>query len=216
MGTGQRRQKEAARRREAILDAARRLFRQRGYTGATMPAVAEAAELATGTLYLYFANKDALFAELLTEGYERLLVRLEAAEQLDDAPAARGRALIEAFFEFAATYPEYFEMIFVVLQREGQPRYEDFPPELAQRLRGWKQACIEVVVRVLEQAGYGTAARRPVVAGALWTMLCGVVLYAGREADPDALAAEACELLLGAVFARQDTTPAEPPDGDKS
>jgi AcrR family transcriptional regulator len=57
---------EAARaaRREDILDAARRVFAERGFRGTTIADIAEAAGIALGTIYLYFKSKDDVFAAL--------------------------------------------------------------------------------------------------------------------------------------------------------
>lgn len=49
-------------KRRAILDAAERELAQRGSYAMTMASVARAAGVATGTLYLYFADKQALLA----------------------------------------------------------------------------------------------------------------------------------------------------------
>ena len=46
-------------RREQILDAAQRVLLRRGPAAATMAEVADAASLAKGTVYLYFASKAA-------------------------------------------------------------------------------------------------------------------------------------------------------------
>ncbi|MEN8722767.1 MAG: TetR/AcrR family transcriptional regulator [Alphaproteobacteria bacterium] len=47
--------------RADILDAARNQIAQHGFGGASMSAIAREADVATGTLYRYFENKDALF-----------------------------------------------------------------------------------------------------------------------------------------------------------
>lgn len=70
-----------AAREAAIIDAARRVFAERGYHGTTMRDIAAAAGVATGTLYLYFASKEAL--------YEALLVKLTTMV-LDAIVRARG------------------------------------------------------------------------------------------------------------------------------
>lgn len=46
---------------EKILDAARRIFAQRGYDGATMDEIAAAANMTKGAVYHYFDNKRELF-----------------------------------------------------------------------------------------------------------------------------------------------------------
>ena len=51
--------------RETIIDAARRLFLERGYAAATMPAIAEAAGTALDTVYASVGKKPALFRLLI-------------------------------------------------------------------------------------------------------------------------------------------------------
>ena len=56
---------KAAVRREAILDAALEEFSARGFAAARLDDVARRAGVAKGTIYLYFADKEALFQELI-------------------------------------------------------------------------------------------------------------------------------------------------------
>jgi TetR/AcrR family transcriptional regulator of autoinduction and epiphytic fitness len=68
----------AARRggsREAIVDAAQRLFLERGFGSVSMDELAEAAGLARRTLYNQFASKEEIFREML----------LRASRQLESA-----------------------------------------------------------------------------------------------------------------------------------
>jgi AcrR family transcriptional regulator len=58
MGSGERD------KREAILDAALALFVERGFHGTAVPAIAERAGVAAGTIYRYFESKEALVNEL--------------------------------------------------------------------------------------------------------------------------------------------------------
>ncbi|WAS90997.1 TetR family transcriptional regulator [Nannocystis punicea] len=60
-----RRRDGAADRRAAILDAAARLFLERGFDGADMQAIARAAGVGKATVYQYFAGKSELFVECL-------------------------------------------------------------------------------------------------------------------------------------------------------
>lgn len=62
--------------KKAILASALELGALRGISGTTMDEVAEHAGVAKGSLYYNFASKDALFAELLTDGLERLSATL--------------------------------------------------------------------------------------------------------------------------------------------
>lgn len=62
-------------KRRRILDAALRVFAERGFHGTSVPEVAEAAEVGTGTLYRYFEHKEALVNEV----YRDAKLRLRAA-----------------------------------------------------------------------------------------------------------------------------------------
>jgi AcrR family transcriptional regulator len=63
-------------RRDALLGAARVLFEERSYEALTVDAVARAARIAKGTVYLYFATKEAIFLELTLTELERWLSSL--------------------------------------------------------------------------------------------------------------------------------------------
>ncbi|MCT7992780.1 TetR/AcrR family transcriptional regulator [Laspinema olomoucense] len=62
--------------RTRILNAAQRLFAQKGYNGTTTRDLAQAASVAEGTLFRHFANKKAILVELATEGWIEILTDL--------------------------------------------------------------------------------------------------------------------------------------------
>jgi AcrR family transcriptional regulator len=64
MGIQERKERERERRRQQIIVAAKRAFSEKGFNRATMEDIAREAELSPGTLYLYFKNKDELYASL--------------------------------------------------------------------------------------------------------------------------------------------------------
>lgn len=59
-----------------ILEAALRLFAQRGYGGTTTRDLAQAAGVAEGTLFRHFENKKAILIEVATQGWVDLLTDL--------------------------------------------------------------------------------------------------------------------------------------------
>src|SRR5277367_1203061 len=61
---------EQAAKRERILAAALKLFAHEPYQAVTMDRVAAAAQVAKGTLYLYFPSKDALYLGVLSDGLD--------------------------------------------------------------------------------------------------------------------------------------------------
>ena len=89
-------------RRAHLVEAATRLFADADFDAVTIARVAEAAGVAKGTAYIYFATKEALFLELvraeLTEWLEDLvgkLRRLRGRNPADAVPAAMARSLVE-------------------------------------------------------------------------------------------------------------------------
>ncbi|MCU1498509.1 MAG: transcriptional regulator, TetR family [Acidimicrobiales bacterium] len=58
--------------RSLLLAAAREVFAEKGYGGATVTAITNRAETAHGTFYLYFKNREAVFVDLITDLLEEL------------------------------------------------------------------------------------------------------------------------------------------------
>ncbi|GAC1549812.1 MAG: TetR/AcrR family transcriptional regulator [Beijerinckiaceae bacterium] len=59
-----------------ILDGARRVFLTDGFDGASMNDIARVACVSKGTLYVYFASKEALFEALIREDHRRQAERI--------------------------------------------------------------------------------------------------------------------------------------------
>ena len=71
------------RTRQKILEAARALFNERGYDGATVRDIAKAAGMSTGAVFASFADKAELFDEIVAGDYQALEV--EMAQAVRDA-----------------------------------------------------------------------------------------------------------------------------------
>ena len=70
--------------RAGILQAAGDLFREQGYEGTSLRAIAEKSGVLLGSLFYRFRTKDAILAELMTHGMETAIKRL--GEALQNAP----------------------------------------------------------------------------------------------------------------------------------
>jgi AcrR family transcriptional regulator len=77
------------RTRERVLAAARRLFSERGYEGATIRDIAQAAGMSTGAVFASFADKSELFEEILTADHEvihaQMIQATRTAKTADEA-----------------------------------------------------------------------------------------------------------------------------------
>jgi AcrR family transcriptional regulator len=121
--TTNRRARERAQRAGEILAAARRVFVEHGYAGATMDDVARAAEFSKPTLYQYFENKDALFFSLTMPVVTELGAALdEAWEGASQGRFRTGRELVRALFgamhRAYAVDPEGLRLIQLVQQAD--------------------------------------------------------------------------------------------------
>src|ERR1700694_4064725 len=108
-----RRLKEKEDRKERILTAARDVFFDMGIRRATVDAIAARAEVAKGTVYLYFETKETILAHLLLEGLDGLNNYLAAAydETHPRDGEARLRRLAGAYYDFYLAEPDYFRLM---------------------------------------------------------------------------------------------------------
>ncbi|HUN24273.1 MAG TPA: helix-turn-helix domain-containing protein, partial [Anaerolineales bacterium] len=108
-----RREREAFERQSSILDAARHVFFTKGISKATMDDVASEAAVAKGTVYLYYASKEALVAALTLEGLnllDRVLAEAFAEGEWISAEE-RLKRLSTAYLNFCQHEPNYFRLI---------------------------------------------------------------------------------------------------------
>jgi len=83
-GTAERPPKQA--RRREILDAAFLEFSEKGYSGASMEAIARRARASKETLYAWFENKESLFNTLFLSRIEGMESHVTAAAETDPSP----------------------------------------------------------------------------------------------------------------------------------
>lgn len=107
MGTKERKERERGQRRREILAAARDLVLKEGPAAVTMDRVAEAAELAKGTLYLYFASRADLVGSLVVEFSGGLADALEEAAATREDPLEALEAVGRAHWSTCAPGPAW-------------------------------------------------------------------------------------------------------------
>jgi TetR/AcrR family transcriptional regulator, repressor of fatR-cypB operon len=103
-------------KRRRILDAALRVFAERGYHGTAVPEVAHAAKVSTGTLYHYFESKELLVNEVYRDAKTRLRsTLLDALPKLDPYQLDHGRAWFTTLWNrlgaFAQAEPDAFRFL---------------------------------------------------------------------------------------------------------
>jgi AcrR family transcriptional regulator len=95
------RERKKQRTRRALIEAALRLFEEKGYAETTLAEIAAEAEVSTRTFFSYFAGKEGL---IFHDGPERLekALALLATRRPGETPSALLLRLIDASFEWAA------------------------------------------------------------------------------------------------------------------
>jgi len=91
------RAKRSAERRDAILAAALDEFAARGFAATRLDDVARRADVAKGTIYLHFADKETLFQELIRMELSPVVAALENVSHADIPFRAVTGQLIEVF-----------------------------------------------------------------------------------------------------------------------
>lgn len=103
------------RTRQALLDAAEKVFGELGFHNAGIVEITQQAEVAMGTFYLYFPDKRAIFHELVRTLNQRLRATIqERVAPIDDRIEVE-IAGFERFFEFVRQHRNLYR---VVLQAE--------------------------------------------------------------------------------------------------
>lgn len=113
MAVAQRRIREKEVRKRQILDAAREVFFEKGFEGATIDDIARRTELSKGAIYLYFPSKEEIYITLMEEGSEILYHMLEQSVQVNLPADTLLRRLGHAYYGFYQEYPQYFRMMFL-------------------------------------------------------------------------------------------------------
>ena len=100
MGIQERKEREKERRRQQIMVAAKRVFSKKGFSKATMEDIARESELSPGTLYLYFKNKEELYASLSLRilYFQNIRVEQVIAEKKKD-PESKLMQLMDAMID---------------------------------------------------------------------------------------------------------------------
>jgi AcrR family transcriptional regulator len=173
--SGGRRERTKAANRAAILAAAREVFAEEGYGAASVRDIVRRTDLASGTFYNYFPDKDAIFVALIAEAAEEARRRVRAARR----SARTARDFVDggyrAFFEFIVEDPERFAFMRRNLEtmsnRFGQTVLPAGTEELAEDLRAAIEAghippvdvdyCAHAMVAVGLELGARLAERDP-------------------------------------------------------
>ncbi|MEZ4910081.1 MAG: TetR/AcrR family transcriptional regulator [Saprospiraceae bacterium] len=111
MGLSERKEREKLELRQLILDAARKIMLDNGQDGMSIRKIADAIEYSPATIYLYFADKDAILHELMQMGFGVMGKYMTEAYQISD-PVDRIHAVGKAYIQFGLENKDWYELMF--------------------------------------------------------------------------------------------------------
>jgi AcrR family transcriptional regulator len=176
------------RTRELLLEAAAASFARLGYGGASVDVIAEAAGYSKGAFYSNFADKEAIFLELMRTHMSREKAVIEAFASASTSPAETLRGL-DSWLEGISRQTDW-PLLAVELQLHAN-RNPGFAAEYGALNTNHRQALGKLVADLFAKAGKLPPANPEVLAGALMALSVGLVLQRPVVAEgqsPDATA----------------------------
>lgn len=184
MGIQERKEREKEHRREEILDAAQRVFFEKGLAAATVDEIAETAELSKGTLYLYYKSKEDLYLAVMMRGIQLLF------EMFTDV-VKKGASVTETIVSLTDAYVEYFNQhrnYFRMLHFLQTPQFHrQISEEMKKTCDALNQRVWDLVDNVLKR-GIEEGILRPdlnpkEVSIIFWSSATALMLRSDREYD---------------------------------
>jgi AcrR family transcriptional regulator len=99
------------RSRRRILAAAEQVFAEHGFHAASIVKITEAAGLAQGTFYLYFASKQAVFEQVMMDLNHRVRQAMADGARGASSRVEAERGGFRGFFTFTAEHPALYRVI---------------------------------------------------------------------------------------------------------
>ncbi len=182
MGVSERREREKAKRRATIVDAAEQVFVRDGFDAATMDQVAAEAEISKGTVYLYFESKGDLRSAIAERWVARLVDRLGEKLGSCDSGIEGLEAVVQSMYEHFEHNPRHCQMALSWLGTEVE---QDETPALAAHKKRIGELVAMVVDQIVRGQDDGTVrpdVDPPIVAMNIWATTLGLQLVIQNRA----------------------------------
>jgi AcrR family transcriptional regulator len=129
MSATERRERDRANRRQAIITAARQMAEAEGWDAVTTRRLADQIEYSQPVLYTHFRGKGGIIDAVAVEGFAELRLILRNARDAAGSPEAALRELAGAYVRFAREHPALYDAMFTLSTELpfGRP---EAPPEL--------------------------------------------------------------------------------------
>jgi AcrR family transcriptional regulator len=183
----ERQSRDRERRRQQIIAASKRVFMAKGASRATIKDIADEAELSPGTLYIYFKNKDELYASLSIRILKHLNLRLQRVQANRELPYDQKiNSVKQAFCEVYEIDPP---MLINLYHLQSSETLENISAELFDEIMSLSRQCLKTLSKIFAkgiQAGSYVSVDPRRTALILWSMFSGLVVWeeSKRALDP--------------------------------
>jgi AcrR family transcriptional regulator len=110
----ERKERERAERRQAIVTAARELAEAEGWEAVTTRRLSDRIEYSQPVLYSHFENRDAIIEAVALEGFRELAAALHHGKTTARSPEAAFAGTARAYAEFAQASPALYDAMFTL------------------------------------------------------------------------------------------------------
>ncbi len=178
MGIQERKEREKERRRQQIMVAAKRVFSEKGFNKATMEDIAQEAELSPGTLYLYFKNKEELYASLSLRILQYLHIRVEHVnDEKGSGPMEKLDALTEAMYDVY----EFDPLIIInMFHLQSSETLKNLSPELMAEIKQLSRKSLSSISKIFQEGveqGLFIDRHPVALSDTFWSLFSGIVLW---------------------------------------
>jgi AcrR family transcriptional regulator len=204
-----RRQARGERRIELILDVAAQVFAEVGFEAATTNAIAARAGMSPGSLYQFFANKDAIAEALATRFRERLQATQEGAPDAEVAALPLDELIDRVVDPLIAFYLAHSGFLALFAGSDASPR-------LAAVMHDFHEGVVERAGRILRARDPNLPLAKLERVARVSVQIVRALLPLVAAADPADRSAVVDELkavqrgYLAPIVGRAETTPAAP------
>ena len=205
----ERKVQERQARRRRIQEAARTVFAERGYAGASNELIARAAQLSVGAIYLYFKSKEDLYVSLVEDTLTLFDVEMAQVRSSEAGPSSRLRETWNLLVRWAERDAEGPRILRLLAQPAIRPQLSDEVVAAVSvgisRIQDHLGACVADGIH----AGIYRQVNAREIADLAWSVLLGSLDAAemntslGLSADPLAVRAERALTLIENALAPQ-------------
>jgi AcrR family transcriptional regulator len=189
MGLEDRRKREKDQRRSAILNAARKLFFEKGFRYVTVENIARKAELSKGSIYLYFNSKEEIYTQILLNDIDKFNKKSSLIFQ-------NGKSAAELVMDFAFIYVDFFLndrelfriMMTFMLHTEDMNLAETVNQHIIEVTNNTVKIIETILQQGIEKGEFPSDINLRLSRNAMWGLLNGIIslhLFTGKEAHKE-------------------------------